>query len=107
MNYLLNESAEMQANWMAEKNNLSHTSRGLHNGENLSDRIKTVGYQGWIGIAENIAWNSHPDEVVDDWMNSPGHRRNILGDYDEIGIAIAVNKKGEPYYCQVFGRCSK
>jgi uncharacterized protein YkwD len=104
MNYLLNEAAEMQAGFMASKNRLTHTSRGLANGETLNDRISYVGYKNWSGLAENIAWNSGADEVVEAWMNSPGHRRNILGDYNEIGIAIAINEKGEPYACQVFGK---
>jgi uncharacterized protein YkwD len=106
MNFRLNEAAELQANFMASKNRLSHTSHGLPNGENLQDRIALVDYKNWSGIAENIAWNSSSEEVVEAWMNSPGHRRNILGDYNEIGVGIAINEKGEPYHCQVFGKTS-
>jgi uncharacterized protein YkwD len=47
------------------------------------------------------------DAVVTGWMNSTGHRRNILGNYNEIGVAVIVNKNGEPYYCQVFGKRDK
>jgi uncharacterized protein YkwD len=39
------------------------------------------------------------------WMDSPGHRRNILDkDFTEIGVAVGYSVDGRPYYCQVFGR---
>jgi len=49
------------------------------------------GYQ-YRAIGENLA-DGYPtaQAVVDGWMNSPGHRANILGrDFDEVGIAVAV-----------------
>ena len=39
------------------------------------------------------------------WMESKGHRMNILSkNYVEIGIGIATSKKGEKFYTQVFGK---
>ena len=70
----------------------------------LIDRANFVGYN-FTTMGENIAYN-YPDtaSVMNGWMNSPGHRANILGaDYTEIGVGIALNSAGEPYYCQVFG----
>ncbi|WP_390699266.1 CAP domain-containing protein [Gemmata massiliana] len=38
-------------------------------------------------------------------MDSEMHRDNILRkDYTEIGVAVAKNEKGEPYWVQVFGK---
>ncbi len=52
---------------------------------------------------ENIAWNqSSPEEVVTSWMNSPGHRANILRTgFRSIGVSM-VSSNG-PYWCQQFG----
>ena len=39
------------------------------------------------------------------WMNSGGHRANILSQqFTEIGVAVAVNARGERYWTQVFAR---
>ncbi|MHB8111125.1 MAG: CAP domain-containing protein [Syntrophorhabdaceae bacterium] len=42
-------------------------------------------------LGENIAkgWYLNDKEIVDGWMQSPGHRKNILNrDYTDIGVAI-------------------
>lgn len=55
------------------------------------------------GASENVAagkWNAK--QVVDGWMNSPGHRRNILGHYNITGIGIAHDSRGRTYYTQLF-----
>ena len=38
------------------------------------------------------------------WMESPPHKKNVLGDFTEIGIARTVTKSGKPYWCVDFGR---
>jgi uncharacterized protein YkwD len=38
------------------------------------------------------------------WMNSPEHRANILDpSFTDIGVGIAYDSRGEPYYTQEFG----
>lgn len=54
---------------------------------------------GWSAAAENVAYGYAVDAVVQAWMDSPGHRANILGDYDSIGIGVSNG-----YYTQVFAR---
>lgn len=63
------------------------------------DRTKASGID-FRGIAENIAWGQRSArEVVDGWMNSPGHRANILlPDFTHIGVGRA----GE-HWTQLFG----
>ena len=42
--------------------------------------------------------------VVRGWMNSPGHRREILkGHYREMGVSVVSPRSGETYWCVVFG----
>lgn len=53
--------------------------------------------------AENVA--SGPmdaREVVDGWLHSPGHRRNIVGDFQLTGIGVAEAPNGMIYFTQIF-----
>lgn len=56
--------------------------------------------------AENVAVNqgySDPATVaVNGWLKSPGHLKNIQGQFDLTGIGIAKNSKGEYYLTQIF-----
>lgn len=56
------------------------------------------------GIAENLAYTSmdSPENVVNLWMNSSGHRTNMLnGSYTEIGIAVFYSG-GNYYICTLY-----
>jgi len=94
-------AARGHAENMAKQEKLEHTL----DDKTLADRAKAAGYEyGWIG--ENIAWNPEtPKEAVEGWMNSEGHKANILKDEaTEIGVAVAKSTKGERYWVQVFGK---
>ena len=43
-------------------------------------------------------------EVVDGWLHSPGHRRNIEGDFRLTGIGLAEGSNGMIYFTQIFVR---
>ncbi|MBV8251671.1 MAG: CAP domain-containing protein [Chitinophaga sp.] len=64
---------------------------------NISKKMGRVG-----AAAENVAYGTLSAEaVVDGWIHSPGHRKNMLGDYDLIGIGAA--KDGRiTFFTQVF-----
>ena len=57
----------------------------------------------WDALGENIAaGQKSPDEVINAWMNSEGHRANILGmDYNGIGVGC-YSKNGTLYWTQIF-----
>lgn len=59
---------------------------------------------GYRTCGENIAWGQRsPEEVVTAWMNSPGHRANILNaGYTKLGVGYAQNERGVNYYTQLF-----
>lgn len=61
---------------------------------------------GRDGVAENIAMGQHSaQEVVQDWLNSPGHRANMLNPgHTRIGIAAYTASNGAVYWCQQFTR---
>lgn len=58
--------------------------------------------------SENVAFNqgySNPgQQAVEGWIKSPGHRINIVGQYNLTGIGIVKNAKGEYYFTQIFIR---
>lgn len=58
--------------------------------------------------AENVAEGATTaKEVVDQWLHSPGHKKNIEGDYNITGIGIAKSANGTLYYTQIFLNRSK
>lgn len=57
------------------------------------------------GGAENVAYNyKDAQDVVKNWLTSPGHRRNIMGNYNLTGIGIARDQRGKIYFTQIFLR---
>lgn len=59
-------------------------------------------------VAENVAMAyhlGHPiSEIMEDWINSDGHRENIEGDYEYTGVGIAESEDGFVYFTQMFLR---
>ena len=103
LNMKLLQAARIHARQMAERQQLEHEISGARY-PTLQARLVAVEY-AYSRAAENIAWNrSSAQSVVAGWMNSPGHRTNILDSrITEIGAAMARSAKGEPYWIQVFG----
>jgi uncharacterized protein YkwD len=96
LNKRLSRAARRHARDMARRNYFSHDTLG---GGSFIDRIRRTGYlrnaSRWI-VGENLAWGSkgysRPAAIMRMWMNSPGHRANILnGSFREIGIGVAYN----------------
>jgi uncharacterized protein YkwD len=84
---------------MANQNYFSHDSL---DGRSPWDRAKSAGYQTPIG--ENIAkGQTNAAAVMDGWMNSPGHRSNIVNcDAKAIGVGLSYDG-GTPIWGQLFG----
>ncbi len=60
---------------------------------------------GSTEVGENVASGQMTArEVVDGWLNSPGHKKNIEGDFILTGIGHASNRKGDIYFTQIFSR---
>jgi uncharacterized protein YkwD len=103
-------AAQMQSNNMAsmepilgENGAMSHELMGVPE-PTLTSREEAVGYY-YTAAGENIAYG-YPDasSVMQAWMNSAGHRANILNSsFTQIGVAVAYAPGGVPYYTQEFG----
>jgi len=78
----LMNGARNHARWMAHNRNLKHGR----------------------GVAENIGMGqTSASEAVTSWMQSSGHRANILdGGHTRIGVAMAHSPDGTAYWCQQF-----
>jgi uncharacterized protein YkwD len=112
LNRKLAAAARGHSSSMASSHFFSHNSRS---GASFVDRIRRTGYlhgaRSW-NVGENIAWGTGrlgtPRAIARGWMNSPGHRANILSrSFRSIGIGISA---GTPYgrggatYTTDFGR---
>ena len=95
-NDLLAQIAVDYAVEMIEYNFFSHTG---HDGSEPNERATRAGYV-WGFIGENLAMGQRtPAEAMDGWMNSPGHRANILRpDFTELGVGRVGN-----HWVQMFG----
>lgn len=76
-----------------------------HNG--FSQRVQVIGKTiPYRAAAENVAYNQgYADpaaNAVQGWLNSSGHQRNIVGNYNLTGIGVAKNSKGEYFFTQIF-----
>jgi uncharacterized protein YkwD len=91
-NHGLALAGQRHASDMVRRQYFSHTSRS---GRDFKQRIVRTGYARGHGaiLGENLAWGSQgkatPRSIVRSWMNSPGHRANILQPrFREIGIGV-------------------
>ncbi|MCW2118464.1 CAP domain-containing protein [Flavobacterium sp. 7A] len=57
-------------------------------------------------VGENVAYNFNtPESVVAAWLDSPGHKANIVGNYTHFGIAIKSDPEtGKKYYTNIFAK---
>lgn len=101
INSLLNQAAQAHAVNMAQTGQFSHVINNIGPGE----RITATGYV-WQTYGENIAYGyTSPESVMSGWMNSDGHRANILNsNFTELGVGYATNSTGRPYWVQVFAK---
>ena len=96
VNRRLSRAALAHTRDMVEKRYFEHVSKS---GADVVDRLLSTGYLGrvrsWL-VGENLAWGTHslstPRQTVTSWMDSRGHRSNILKRrFREIGIGVVFH----------------
>ncbi|KAG7375686.1 hypothetical protein PHYPSEUDO_015615 [Phytophthora pseudosyringae] len=105
MNTKLMAASKGHSTDMASNNFMSHTGS---DGSTMSMRVSATGYK-WTRVAENVAAGQITvDAVMKSWMNSAGHRANILGDYTMFGTAYAYSSGStyKHYWTQNFAKSS-
>jgi uncharacterized protein YkwD len=100
LNAQLSKSAQDYSVRMQQQDFFSHVSP---DGGTFRDRNEAAGYTNWQWMGENIAYGqASVSEVMKDWMNSAGHRANILEPRaKELGVGFANGSR--PYWVQEFG----
>lgn len=88
---LLEDRAQKWAEVMAKRDSLTHSELEINGTK-------------FIIMGENIAMGYNDiDSVVNGWMNSQGHRKNILNPkYNKAGFGYAKMPNGSPYWCAQF-----
>jgi uncharacterized protein YkwD len=101
----LDKAAQRHAEDMLARGYFAHKSPA---GTTVRERAEAAGYN-WSTIGENIAFGqTSVSEVMDTWLDSPGHRKNILTpSFTQLGVGVAMGKgtdgKYQIYWVQNFG----
>lgn len=75
--------------------------------QSFDQRAKVLGTKiPYLRISENVAYNQGYNDpaskAVKGWIESEGHRQNMIGNYNLTGIGVARNQQGEYYFTQIF-----
>ena len=89
--------------------NMASGRVGFGHGGIESRRQEIVAFIAQAGVGENVAANNGEssragDMAVTDWLESPGHRRNIEGSYELTGVGVAQGPNGMYHFTQLFVR---
>lgn len=88
--------ADLHTKYMISKNNTSHANFGKR-AKYISERLDAE------FVSENVAKNYDSiEDAFEAWIDSPGHRKNIEGEYNYSAISIIQNSNGDYYFTQIF-----
>ncbi|MFO0907809.1 MAG: CAP domain-containing protein [Isosphaeraceae bacterium] len=97
---ILQKAAILHAEDMAKRNVMSHEGG---DGSTAAQRVEKAGYF-YRKTGENVARGQTTSSgVMRAWLDSPPHKANILGEFEEIGIGVARSSEQQPYWCVEFG----
>lgn len=98
----LDAAAQTHSADQAATNTMTHSGS---DGSTIGVRANRAGYVGWTALGENVAAGySSVDAVMTGWMNSSGHKANLLSpSYTHVGLGLVNSASGRPYWTQDFG----
>jgi len=104
VNDRLTAAARAQSTDMAVRNYFSHTTP---EGVEFGIRITNAGYR-WSVAGENIAKGQRtPADVMTSWMNSAGHKANILNcGFKDLGVGVAADSTGALLWTELMASLS-
>jgi uncharacterized protein YkwD len=99
LNSTISEQSKIHSQNMADSKDLGH--------QGFEGRVKTIAQSvSYKSAAENVATNLGDDDpatqAVRGWIDSPGHQKNMVGDFDLTGVGVAVTPGGQYYFTQMF-----
>ena len=107
-----NERLEMSSLYQSQRmNETGEFAHELSDGVTLADRIERVRYP-YLSCGENLYWIHDVRKDItalawamhDGWVHSPGHQKNLVGDWTEVGIGVLPDGEGGFYATQNFGK---
>ncbi|MBS1599824.1 MAG: CAP domain-containing protein [Bacteroidetes bacterium] len=96
---------DVESSFATEHSRNMATGKVAFGHDGLTARAKKIQKQlgGITAVGENVASGQMTaKEAVEGWLQSPGHKRNIEGDFTLTGIGWAKDKKGMIYFTQIF-----
>ncbi|KIT15425.1 CAP domain-containing protein [Jannaschia aquimarina] len=98
----LSRAAKRHSEHMARQGRIGHRGPG---GSTLMQRVKRAGYEPCLAAENVAAGQQSARDVVQAWMTSPGHRRNIMiRQAEDVGIGVASDASGRLYWTMVLAR---
>lgn len=90
--------------YKAQEHNFYMIEKNVVNHDYFEERANNImQVLGGVKVAENIAFNySTPNAVLNAWIDSPGHKENLDGDFTHFGLAITLSPAGKSYYTAIF-----
>ena len=82
----------------------AHSAEMMAAGEIYHTSPLSAVASGWEALAENVGAGPSVDSLHTAFMNSSGHRRNILGDYNYVGIGVSQSDSGQLWVTVIFMR---
>lgn len=101
LNQALINAASAQAVWCSRVGQMTHLGPGR---SRVMSRVVECGYHAF-NVGENVAMgHSSGESVFEGWMQSAGHRKNVLTPaFEHVGLGAAKARDGRIYWCVVFG----
>lgn len=93
---VIKSQAYGHTDYMIANDNVSH--------DNFYQRKSyLINHAGANKVSENVAYGyTKAESVVNAWLNSPGHKENIVGDFTDFDISAEQNSEGKWYYTNIF-----
>ena len=93
---IIKSQAYSHTDYMIAQSNVSH--------DNFSERSSfLINNAGALNVSENVAYGySSAESVVNAWINSPGHRDVMLGNFTNFDISAEMDNQGKWYYTNIF-----
>lgn len=103
----LTANPKLEAAALAHARDMALHEKMTHEGSDGSTPKQRVEHQGYhyLGLAENVASGARSiPEVMRLWMASSPHKKNILGDFTEVGFALVKGEDGTSFWSAEFGK---
>ncbi|KFF05631.1 CAP domain-containing protein [Flavobacterium reichenbachii] len=90
----------------SEEHNKYMIKNNVVNHDNFESRSSNImNLLGAKKVGENVAYNyKTPADAVKGWLESPGHKENIEGDYTHFGLSVTADASGRKYYTNIFAK---